>query len=183
MSRALTLLAVTLPLFALIPDAAEAQRRFGSGGFWGGGGFRPALAPRAGFGPGRVGPLRPGGYRPGFIPGRTRWELGPDRWRPGWRPYRPYPYRRGWVGPAYWGPAYYPYGYYGGWGWGAAGLATGVAIGAAAAAPVYATPVTGTGGYCATPARTCALTSPAPVGTGCSCRVSGGRARGTVIGP
>jgi hypothetical protein len=31
-----------------------------------------------------------------------------------------------------------------------------------------------------TAARTCALTSSAPVGTGCSCRISGGRARGTV---
>jgi hypothetical protein len=38
------------------------------------------------------------------------------------------------------------------------------------------------GGICAAPARTCALTSPAPVGTGCSCRIAGGRARGTVVG-
>jgi len=36
------------------------------------------------------------------------------------------------------------------------------------------------GGYCGTPARTCQLYSSAPVGTGCSCKVPGGRARGAV---
>jgi hypothetical protein len=97
-----------------------------------------------------------------------------------------YPYYRGRY-PFYGGG--YPYygGYYGGWGW---GLATGAVIGAAATYPyynypysTYQTPVSSTvGGYCATTVRTCALTSAAPVGTGCSCRVSGGRARGTVVG-
>jgi len=87
----------------------------------------------------------------------------------------------------------YPYygGYYGnyynGWGWGAAGLATGAVIGAAASTyytdpAAYQTPVSSEiGGYCATPTRTCALTSSAPVGIGCSCRTQGGRARGTVV--
>jgi hypothetical protein len=102
----------------------------------------------------------------------------------------------------YYGGRYPYYGgrypYYGGWGWGAAGLATGAVIGAAATYPyynypystypystpysTYQTPVaSGDGGYCATPVRTCALTSAAPVGTGCSCRISGGRARGSVV--
>lgn len=36
------------------------------------------------------------------------------------------------------------------------------------------------GDYCATPARTCLLYSAAPVDTGCSCKVPGGRMRGTV---
>jgi hypothetical protein len=36
------------------------------------------------------------------------------------------------------------------------------------------------GGYCMTPYRTCQLNSPAAIGTGCSCRVPGGRARGSV---
>jgi hypothetical protein len=36
------------------------------------------------------------------------------------------------------------------------------------------------GGYCMTPYRTCQLYNPVPVGTGCSCRVPGGRARGSV---
>ena len=77
---------------------------------------------------------------------------------------------------------------------GGAGLATGAVIGAAATYPyynypystypysTYQTPVASAdGGYCATSVRTCALTSAAPVGTGCSCRTSGGRARGTVV--
>jgi hypothetical protein len=87
----------------------------------------------------------------------------------------------------YYGRYYGRYPYYGsypGYGWGAAGLVTGAAIGAAAAStyPTYATPVgTGAGGYCATSVRTCALVNPAPVGTGCSCRTNSGRARGSVV--
>jgi hypothetical protein len=81
----------------------------------------------------------------------------------------------------------YPYygNYYGGWG---VGLATGAVIGAAATYPyynypyaTYQTPVaSANGGYCGTAVRTCALTNAAPIGTGCFCRVQGGRARGTV---
>ncbi|PVE20985.1 hypothetical protein DC522_29110 [Microvirga sp. KLBC 81] len=79
----------------------------------------------------------------------------------------------------------YPY-----YGW---GLATGALIGAAATYPYYNYPYYGypystyqtpvasaSGGYCVTPVRTCALTSSAPIGTGCSCSIPGGRSRGTV---
>jgi hypothetical protein len=38
----------------------------------------------------------------------------------------------------------------------------------------------GNGNFCETPVRTCQLRTRAPVGIGCSCRVSGGRARGIV---
>jgi hypothetical protein len=81
----------------------------------------------------------------------------------------------------------YPYYGYGGWG---TGLVTGSILGAAATYPyynypysTYQTPVSSaSGGYCATSVRTCALINSAPVGTGCSCRTQGGRARGTVVG-
>ena len=81
-----------------------------------------------------------------------------------------------------WYPGYgyeYPYGY---------GLG---ALGAIATAPltlaadVTAPLVTGrsvaaSGNYCATPVRTCLLYEPGWLGTGCSCRVYGGHARGLV---
>jgi hypothetical protein len=140
--------------------------------------FRPGIGayrlaagvrPRVGYG------YRPGAiYRPGFGPYRPYYR-GAYAWR--YPYYRRYPYYGGYYG---WG---YPY--YDDWGWGAAGLVVGTAIGAAAAStyPVYGTPVSSAvGGYCATPVRTCALINPAPVGTGCSCRVPGRRARGTVVG-
>jgi hypothetical protein len=38
----------------------------------------------------------------------------------------------------------------------------------------------GAGNYCATPVKTCLLTEPGWLGTGCSCRVYGGHARGFV---
>lgn len=195
MRRPIVLLASALLLVPLMAGEAAAQRRAVSPGIHGGG-FRPAAVR-----PGRV--YRPMAVRPGrqFRPVRARpgrWEGG-RRWAgPAWRGQRVYSrrwdgrrwrparvYSRRWGRPAYWGrPVYYrrsnP------WGWGLAGLATGVAIGAAAAqpAPVFATPIQSSiGGSCATPVRTCALINPAPIGTGCSCRVQGGRARGSVVGP
>jgi hypothetical protein len=202
-NRTLLALSILAAGTLLIPDVAEAQRgggrgggggaRIGGGGFGGGsfrgGGFgggsrmyipRSAIAAR----PGR------GDFRQAAInnPGRFDGRFGN---RGDWRGRYPnyggrYPYYRGRY-PYYGGG--YPYygGYYGGWGW---GLATGAIIGAAATYPYYnypyspyQTPVSSTvGGYCATSVKTCALTSAAPVGTGCSCRVSGGRARGTVVG-
>jgi hypothetical protein len=91
-----------------------------------------------------------------------------------------------------WYPGYgyeYPYGY----GLGALGaiatapltlaadvtapLVTGRSVAVSAAAGPG---VAGSGNYCATPVRTCLLYEPGWLGTGCSCRVYGGRARGFV---
>lgn len=183
---------------------------FGGGGFRGAGGFgggQRMMVPRGGVGGARVG-IGAGGFRggavasrPGGLPGRGAGirpgndgfrQVGIGNrgdWRYGVRPPGYYGGRYPYYGSRY--PSYgryyggYPYyGGYGGWGLGA-GLVTGSVIGAAAAStyPIYQTPVTSAvGGYCATEVRTCALTSSAPVGTGCSCRVQGGRARGTVVG-
>jgi len=54
-----------------------------------------------------------------------------------------------------------------------------VAVSSPAAAPEPGA-VAGPGDYCATPARTCRLIEPGWLGTGCSCRVPGGRVRGFV---
>lgn len=51
--------------------------------------------------------------------------------------------------------------------------------GGAATAPVPGG-VAGPGNYCATPVKTCLLREPGWLGTGCSCKVPGGRARGFV---
>lgn len=115
---------------------------------------------------------------------------------PGWRHYG---WHRGWHHGWHYGwhrPGYnyaygYPYGY---------GLGTGLAATAAApltlAAAAATAPLTlaadataplmtgrsvaASGNYCATPVKTCLLYEPGWVGTGCSCKVTGGRARGTV---
>jgi hypothetical protein len=44
-----------------------------------------------------------------------------------------------------------------------------------------AVPSGGIGLYCQTPVRTCLLINPSDVGSGCSCHVPGGRARGVVV--
>jgi hypothetical protein len=44
-----------------------------------------------------------------------------------------------------------------------------------------AAPLPASGNYCATPVRTCLLYESGWLGTGCSCRVPGGYARGTVV--
>ena len=50
------------------------------------------------------------------------------------------------------------------------------------AEPYYVAPVSsGIGEYCRTPVRTCRLIDPAELGVGCSCRVAGGRAYGSVV--
>lgn len=189
--RRLLLLAVSVvPLIVFTVDDASAQRRFGGGGFQGSGlragGFGGGV--HRGFAPGFRGGIRPGfagrGYRGGFYPGRAGWGGGY-----GWRgryayPGRYYGYGRG---------GYFPY----------YGLATGLALGAAATYPYYGDgygygygypsysyPVYGAyptrsalGGYCSTSVKTCTLIDPAAIGGGCSCRVAGGRARGSVVGP
>ncbi len=163
----------------------------GAGGFRGG-----TIAARPGM-PGRVAGIGPGagGFRQAAInnPGGRFDNRFDNRFGYGGRYGGRYPYYRG----GYYGGRYpyhggrYPYyggyygryPYYGGW-----GLAAGAAIGAAATYPyynypysTYQTPVaSAAGGYCVTQARTCVLTSSAPVGTGCSCSIPGGRARGSV---
>jgi len=184
--------------------------RIGGGGFGGGGGFRGGggfggggsrmYIPRGGVGGARGG-MGNRGYRGAAIAARPGRVVGTGGFRqaaianPGGRygygaTGGRYPYYGGRY--PYYGGRYPYYGnYYGRWG---AGLATGAVIGAAATYPyynypystypysTYQTPVSSTvGGYCATSVRTCALTSAAPVGTGCSCRTSGGRARGSVV--
>jgi hypothetical protein len=56
-------------------------------------------------------------------------------------------------------------------------LVTGRSVAVSAAA---GTAAAGSGNYCATPVRTCLLYEQGWLGTGCSCRVYGGRARGFV---
>jgi hypothetical protein len=182
------------------PDGLSGPR-IRTGGDFGG----RAIAPRPGGVPGRMAGIAPeaGGFRRMAINNpRGRFDTRFDNrfgnrgdWRYGVRPRGSwdgrYPYYRGRY-PSY-GRYYRRYPYYGGyyrrypyygWGW---GLATGALIGAAATYPYYdypyydyQTPVASAGGYCVTPVRTCALISPAPIGTGCSCSIRGGRARGTV---
>nr|WP_244622623.1 hypothetical protein [Microvirga brassicacearum] len=161
----------------------------GAGGFRGGAiAARPGVPGRvAGIGPGAGGfrqtaIANPGGRFDNRVGNRGDWRYGYGATGGRYRYYGGrYPYYGG------------RYPYYGGWGVGA-GLVTGSVIGAAAAYPYYNYPYStypsttyqtpassAAGGYCATSVRTCALTNAAPVGTGCSCRTSGGRARGTVV--
>ena len=195
MNKLLLALGVLIAGALLLPDVAEAQRggrggggaRVGGGGARvGGGGYRGGgrmYVPRGGAGGAQVG-MGNRGYRGAAIAARPGGVAGAggrfdNRYgnRGDWR------YGYGATGGRY--PYYggrYPY-----YGVGA-GLATGAVIGAAATYPyynypysTYQTPVSSSvGGYCVTAVLTCALTNSAPVGTGCSCRTSGGRARGTV---
>ena len=153
---------------------------FGVGRFGGGGGFAPSVglgasrAAMVGMRPGFVG--RPGlaprvGFtpRPGFIgrPGFAGRPLAFNRYnrfnRVGWR------HRRWW--PTYGvgiGLASGPY-----WGWDDYYSSPYIGVG-------YDVGYGGIGGFCATPVVTCQLLDVAPIGTGCSCRTSVGRARGVV---
>ncbi len=103
-------------------------------------------------------------------------------WNHRWHHYRHYGWNRGWHRP-YYGYNYgygYPYGY--GAGTGLAALATApLAVAGAATAPLMTgRSVAAAGNYCATPVKTCLLYEPGWLGTGCSCKVYDGRARGTV---
>ena len=185
MRRLLFAAASAIPLLLAADLTASAQPRFGGGGFHHGSGFRthglggPGLGMRPALPAYRAG-WRGGGAwsRPGFYPNRSYWGGGyRPYWGAGYRPYRRY-----WGGYPYWGAA--------------AGLATAATIGAIASYPTYypdypAYPIypayelapAGDGGRCATPVKVCTLYERAPLGVGCSCRVPGGRARGTVVGP
>ena len=119
------------------------------------------------------------GWRGGWGWNRWAWNRG---W--GWN-------RWGWGGgwPAYasgWGYPYYGYGYNYPYSYGLAAAATApLAVAAATTAPL----MTGRsvaisqgqmGNYCTKPVKTCLLYNESWVGNGCSCRISGGRARGSV---
>jgi len=110
----------------VLPVGADAQGRRGGGGFRGGavhaGGFRaggPRTAWRGGGGRWAGGTRWAGGVRPGW--GGTRW-AGQPAWGGG---------GGGWGARPGWG--------WGGWGWGptVAGVATGLALGAAASSSCY----------------------------------------------
>lgn len=163
----------------VLSGPAEAYRGFRGAG-WHGGGWHG------------------GGWRGG------RWGWAGNRWagnRWGWN--------RGWGGGGWglgtglglaaaaspwWGGNYANYGYgnypYYGYGSGypygySAATAAPVCAAAATTAPLVtgrsvATGQVEMGNYCTTPARTCLLYNESWVGNGCSCRVPGGRARGSV---
>jgi hypothetical protein len=148
-----------------------------------------------GFGPGRFG--AGGGYAGGFV-GGPRVGLAAMTVRPGFagRPiiaggrFSPRP---GVIGrPGAWGRPYNRV-RWNGWDrrrWWGPGIGVGLATGAFWGwDDYYANPyinvgydvgIGGLGGFCATPVRTCQLIDVAPIGTGCSCQVGGGRARGVV---
>ncbi|MGO4526985.1 hypothetical protein AB4097_19260 [Microvirga sp. 2MCAF35] len=183
MNRFLLTLGILVASALLIPGDAEARRHGGGGARVSAGGHRMAVH-RGGAGYHRVGRAG-GGYRQAAIRnpgGRYGYRAGNGRYY-GNRYYggRYYAGRS-----PYYGGSYGRYPYYRGWG--AAGLATGAVVGAAATYPyynypysTYQTPISSAvGGSCVTAVRTCTLTNSASVGTGCSCRTSGGRARGTV---
>ncbi len=89
--------------------------------------------------------------------------LGPGYYGMAIGPAAPSPYSNGYYGSA--NPS--GYGYYGSGNAGYYGAAT-------------STPVASEGYYCATGVKTCLLREPGWLGTGCSCAVSCGRARGIV---
>ena len=153
------------------------------GGFGGGAHF-------GGFGVGRVGGWGGGGWRgAGWGGGWNRgWNTGWNRWSGGWNGW-------GWgwggglvgLGLGYGLASGWDYPYYDYWDYPYGGYTPYYAPGYAYATPVPGPLVTGrsvaTGGigdFCATPVRTCQLVQPSYVGGGCSCRVPGGRARGSV---
>jgi len=185
----------------VISDPADAYYRGfrGAGwhrGAWGGGGWRGAGWRSASWG--GVG-WRGAGWR------SARWGWAGNRW--GWAGNR-WGWNSGWgwggwgwptaagVGLAasypWWGSNYsyygygtypyngygynYPYGYY---------STTAPAVAAATTAPLMtgrsvANGPMQMGNYCATPVKTCQLIQHSWVGNGCSCRVPGGRSRGSV---
>lgn len=178
MRRLLLVAAAIAPVIGLSSAPASAQVNAANGfpvggGFHrGGGGFHAGWGGRGIVNRG-IGWNRPGAYRAGGY-----WRGG-SNWRGGaWRGYPRYRYG----GSPYWGAA--------------AGLATAATIGALATGPAYgyyepepvypvypayrAIPVA-SGDQCSTPVKMCTLYEPAQLGVGCSCKVSGGRARGTVV--
>ena len=106
-------------------------------------------------------------------------------WHPGWHRGWHYGWHRGWHNHYYaYGYGYpYNYNYDSGYGTGLGALVTApLALGAAVTEPLMTgRSVATSGNYCATSEKTCLLREPGWAGTGCSCKVQGGRARGTVV--
>ena len=120
----------------------------------------------------------PGGVRHGVMavgamPVASRWGYG--RWGYGGMALgaaASYPYSYGYYGSAY------PSGCYGSGNYGNYGYSGSGNYGYSGAG--YSAPVANEGYYCATSEKTCLLNEPGWLGTGCSCKVPGGRARGIV---
>ena len=168
----------------VISDSADAYYRGVRGAGWHGAGWH------------RTGWHRTGWHRAGWRSARwhgarwrsARWGWGGNRWgwNNGWGPglagtglglaglgvataTSPFwGWNSGWNSPYY---GYnYPYGY-----------STAMAESATAPLVTGRSVATGSmGNYCTTPAKTCLLTNASWVGNGCSCRVPGGHARGSV---
>jgi hypothetical protein len=181
----------------VISDPADAYYR----------GFRGAGWHRAGWGGWRGARWGWAGNRWGWNRGwgwRGRWAWAGNRW--GWNSGWGWGWG-GWGWPAaagvaaagsypWWGSnysyygygnyPYYSYGYGYPYGYGLAAAATApVTVAAAATAPLMtgrsvATGPVQMGNYCTTSVKTCQLIRESWVGNGCSCRIPGGRARGSV---
>ena len=175
MSRPLTLAIAASALIA-ISSAAFAQGRgheggpppgrggggFSQGGGGGGGMAAPNFSPRGGGG-GVVSGGTTGTYVQGG--GGTYTQHYDDRRRHNYG---------GWWGPAVGFGLGFGYPYWGGYGYG-----YGWHDDYYDYTPTYG--YSSLGGFCATRVRTCQLYEAAPVGAPCSCRIPGGRARGSVV--
>ncbi len=162
--KRLGVLMATAALGAALLASGPAEARWGGGGFhgggWGGHGFAGGWG-RGGWGQGGWGWGRRGwGYGGWSLAGLGLAGLDYDYG---------YPYYGYGSGYGYGYPGYASGYGYPGYGYAAAPLVTGrsVAIG-------------GMGGYCSTPVKTCELYQASYIGNGCSCRVPGGHARGSV---
>ena len=169
-------------MFASQASAAMRGGGFHGGGFRGGGFHGAGIGARgigargvgvAGVGLGRSAAVRGVGWRgAGWAPG-----VGRGYWRPGLAAAG---VGLGLATAPFWGSNYGYSGYPGYAGYGYPGYAWDYNT----TAPVEtgrSVAVGQIGNSCQTPVKTCLLYSPADVGIGCSCRVPGGRARGSVI--
>jgi hypothetical protein len=188
--------AVALGAALAVSGPASAQHAFhggARGGGWHGGGWHGGGWHNGGW---NNGGWNNGGWRGGAWPaiaglgvglGLTQAAAGYDYGYP----YNGYTANGPYAGYGYGYPTYgydfaygYPYGPGTGFGTGLLSLpGTAFAVAGAPTAPLTtgrSVASGGTGYSCSTPAKTCELTQPSMVGNGCSCRVAGGRSRGTV---
>lgn len=173
--KRLGVLMATAALSAALVASGPAEARFGGGGFRGGGfhggfggwhgGWAHGGWGRGGWGWGLAGL----GLGTGLGLGLAGLDYG------GGYPYYGYGYGYGYPG--------YGYGYDNGYGSGYGYPATGASGYYSSAAPLVTGRSVATGQMgrmCSTPVKACELYQASWVGNGCSCRVSGGRARGSV---